>query len=75
MVENLTIRANTFPSGHAAGSLAVALAVIGVMPGIGLLFLVLAASIAVACVAGRYHYTVDVAAGIALALAIWAVVT
>jgi membrane-associated phospholipid phosphatase len=75
MVENLTIRANTFPSGHVAGSLAVALAVIGVMPGTGLLFLVLAASIAVACVAGRYHYIVDVVAGIALTLAIWAVVT
>jgi membrane-associated phospholipid phosphatase len=75
MVENLTIRANTFPSGHAAGSLAVALALIGVMPGIGLLFLVLAASIAVACVAGRYHYIADVVAGIALAVLIWAAVT
>jgi membrane-associated phospholipid phosphatase len=75
MVENLTIRANTFPSGHVAGSLAVALAVITTMPGIGLLFLVLAASIAIACVAGRYHYLVDVVAGIFLTLAIWAVVT
>jgi membrane-associated phospholipid phosphatase len=75
MVEHLTIRANTFPSGHVAGSLAVALAVIPVMPGAGLLFLVLAASIAVACVVGRYHYIVDVVAGIALTLAIWAVVT
>ena len=75
MVEHLTIRANTFPSGHVAGSLAVALAVIGVMPGAGLLFLVLAASIAVACVVGRYHYIVDVVAGIALTLVIWAAVT
>jgi len=75
MVEHLTIRANTFPSGHVAGSLAVALAVIGVMPGAGLLFLVLAASIAVACVVGRYHYIGDVVAGIALTLTIWAVVT
>ena len=75
MVENLTIRANTFPSGHVAGSLAVALAVIGVMPRTGLLFLVLAASIAVACVVGRYHYVVDVLAGIALTVVIWTVVT
>lgn len=75
MVENLTIRANTFPSGHVAGSLAVALGVLTAMPGTGWLFLVLAASIAVACVAGRYHYLVDVVAGIALTLAIWAVVT
>ena len=75
MVEHLTIRANTFPSGHVAGSLAVALAVIRVMPGAGLVFLVFAASIAVACVVGRYHYVIDVLAGAALALAIWAVVT
>lgn len=75
MVENLTIRANTFPSGHVAGSLAVALAVIGVMPGAGLLFLVLAASIALACVVGRYHFIIDVVAGVALTLVIWAAVT
>jgi membrane-associated phospholipid phosphatase len=75
MVEHLTIRANTFPSGHVAGSLAVALAVIGVMPVAGLVFLVLAASIAAGCVVGRYHYIIDVVAGIALTLAIWAVVT
>jgi membrane-associated phospholipid phosphatase len=75
MVEHLTIRVNTFPSGHVAGSLAVALAVIRVMPGAGLLLLVLAASIALACVVGRYHYVIDVIAGIALTLAIWTVVT
>lgn len=75
LVENLTIRANTFPSGHVAGSLAVALAVIGVMPGAGLLFLALAASIALACVVGRYHFIIDVVAGVALTLLIWAVVT
>ncbi len=75
MVEHLTIRVNTFPSGHVAGSLAVALAVIRVMPGAGLLFLVLAASITVACVVGRYHYVIDVIAGIALTLAIWTVAT
>ena len=75
MVEHLTIRANTFPSGHVAGSLAVALAVIRVLPGAGLVFLALAASIAVACVVGRYHYVIDVVAGVGLTLAIWAVVT
>jgi hypothetical protein len=58
-----------------AGSLAVALAVLGVMPGAGLLLLVLAASIALACVVGRYHYVIDVLAGIALTLVIWAVFT
>lgn len=71
MVQHLTIGVNTFPSGHAAGSLAVALAVVGVLPWTGLLLLVLAAGICVACVVGRYHYTVDVAAGAAVALALW----
>jgi membrane-associated phospholipid phosphatase len=75
MVEHLTIRANTFPSGHVAGSLAVALAVIRAMPGFGLVLLFLAASIAAACVVGRYHYIVDVVAGVALTLVIWSVVT
>ena len=71
MVEQFTIRANTFPSGHVAGSLAVAFAVIGAMPWFGAIMLALAASISVACVVGRYHYVVDVVAGAALALAIW----
>ena len=39
------------------------------------LLLVLAASIAVACVVGRYHYVIDVVAGIALTLVIWFFVT
>ena len=36
------------------------------------LLLALALSIALACVVGRYHYVIDVVAGAALALAIWA---
>lgn len=71
MVQHLTIRVNTFPSGHAAGSLAVALAIAGALPWTGALLLVLAAAICVACVVGRYHYVVDVVAGAAVALALW----
>lgn len=71
MVQHLTIRVNTFPSGHAAGSLAVALAIVGALPWTGVVLLVLAAGIGVACVVGRYHYIVDVVAGAAVALAIW----
>jgi membrane-associated phospholipid phosphatase len=71
IVERFSIRANTFPSGHAAGSLAVALAVIGAMPLTGTVLLILAASISLACVVGRYHYIADVVAGAALALLIW----
>ena len=72
MVQHLTIHANTFPSGHAAGSLAVGLAVVGALPWTGAFLLTLAAGICVACVVGRYHYVVDVVTGAALALAIWA---
>jgi membrane-associated phospholipid phosphatase len=74
MVRQFTIRVNTFPSGHAAGSLAVALGVIGVLPWTGLALLVLALSISVACVVGRYHYVVDVVAGAVLALVLWWVI-
>jgi len=70
MVERVSIRANTFPSGHVAGSLAVALAVSSAMPTAGLVLLAVAVSIAVACVVGRYHYVVDVLAGALLAVAI-----
>ena len=73
MVQHLTIRVNTFPSGHAAGSIAVALAVIGAMPAAGAVLLVLAFAICVACVVGRYHYVVDVIAGAAVALGLWLV--
>jgi membrane-associated phospholipid phosphatase len=68
MVQHLTICVNTFPSGHVAGSLAVALAVMGPAPVAGAILLALAASIAVACVVGRYHYVVDVVAGAAVAI-------
>ena len=73
-VRALTINANTFPSGHVAGSLAVAIALLGPMPWVGAIVLFLAASISVACVVGRYHYVVDALAGGALALVIWGMV-
>jgi len=63
MVRQATIGANTFPSGHVAVSLAVSIAVISSMPVAGSILLALTATIAVACVVGRYHYTVDTAAG------------
>jgi membrane-associated phospholipid phosphatase len=75
MVRALTINANTFPSGHVAGSLAVAFALVGPMPWAGTACLLLALSISVACVVGRYHYIVDGVAGGLLALAIWGIVT
>jgi membrane-associated phospholipid phosphatase len=73
MVEHLSIRVNTFPSGHAAGSLAVGLAVIGTLPWAGAVLLGLAAGICVACVVGRYHYVIDVVAGAFVAFTLWLV--
>ena len=73
-VRHLTIGVNTFPSGHVAGSLAVAFAVMGAVPRLGVGLLALAVSIALACIVGRYHYIVDVIAGAALGVAVWAAV-
>jgi membrane-associated phospholipid phosphatase len=73
MVQNATIRVNTFPSGHVAVSLAAAIAVAGALPVAGLILLVLSISISLACIVGRYHYVVDVVAGAALAALVWAI--
>jgi membrane-associated phospholipid phosphatase len=75
MVRHATIGVNTFPSGHVAVSFAVALGVMGSMPLTGGVFLVLAATVSLACSVGRYHYVIDVLAGAGLAAAVWAVVT
>lgn len=72
-VRQVSIGVNTFPSGHAAGSLGLALAVSGPLPWAGAVLLFLAGTITVACVVGRYHYIVDVVAGVALALGVWAI--
>src|SRR5258708_14089964 len=74
MVQRFTIRANTFPSGHVAGSLAIALAVPGQMPLAGGLLMLVSLGIAVGCILGSYHYVIDVIACVALALTIWMIV-
>ena len=69
-----SIQANTIPSGHAAGAMAVALAVGSTLPAAGVVFLFLALSIAVATVLGRYHYAVDSVLGVLVAIAAWMVI-
>lgn len=69
-----SIQANTIPSGHAAGAMAVALAVGSTLPAAGVVFLFLALSIAVATVLGRYHYAVDSVLGVLVAIAVWTIV-
>ncbi len=63
-----SIQLNTFPSGHAAASLATALAVGARLPLLGLALGLLALAIAIGSVVGRYHYAADALAGAALAL-------
>jgi len=54
---------NTFPSGHVAVATAVALTVLPVSIGAGVLFGIVALGIALGAAAGRYHYGIDVLAG------------
>ena len=63
-----SIQLNTFPSGHAAASLATALAVYARLPLAGFLLGLLALAIAIGSVVGRYHYAADALAGMALAI-------
>lgn len=62
-----SVQLNTFPSGHAAASLATALAVGARLPLAGFLLGLLALAIAIGSVVGRYHYAADALAGAALA--------
>jgi hypothetical protein len=69
-----SIQANTLPSAHAAGALAVGLAVYSAMPAVGLVFITIAIGITLATVLGRYHYAIDSILGAAVAIATWLVV-
>jgi membrane-associated phospholipid phosphatase len=59
---------NTFPSGHAATSLATTFAVAAYLPGAGVLLGVIALGISIGSVTGRYHYAADSIAGAAVAV-------
>jgi membrane-associated phospholipid phosphatase len=66
-----SIRVNTFPSGHAAESLAAALLVLQApWPWVAWMF-VNAVAISAGAVFGRYHYAVDAIAGWLVALIVW----
>jgi hypothetical protein len=70
ILDTASIQANTLPSGHVSGAVAAALGVMAVDAVVGWWMMVLAGLIAIAAVAGRYHYVVDCVAGAALALAL-----
>ncbi len=72
LVRRVTHEANTFPSGHVASATAIALVLLRYSPGWGLVFTVIAIGIAGGCMAGRYHYVLDVAAAFLLASVMFA---
>jgi len=74
-VRTTSTHANTFPSGHAAGSFAAALAVAVVWPLAGAGFVLMSLSIIAGSVLGEYHYAGDAITGVATAVAAWGIVT
>jgi membrane-associated phospholipid phosphatase len=60
ILDHASIQAITCPSAHVASALAAALVLLYLQPWIGLLFLWVAVSIAVATIVGGYHYVADV---------------
>jgi membrane-associated phospholipid phosphatase len=66
-----SIQVNTFPSGHAAEALAVALLLSAAPWPVFAAMLLVAAAIAAGAVYGRYHYATDAIAGFAVAAAVW----
>lgn len=69
-----SIQVNTFPSGHAAEALAGALLVIGAPAPIVAAMFTAALAISAGAVLGRYHYTLDVLTGWAVAAVVWYVI-
>jgi membrane-associated phospholipid phosphatase len=68
VVRTVTHQANTFPSGHAAAAVAVALVLFRFVPYAGIVYLIVAISIMAGAFFGRYHYAADVLLGAALAV-------
>ena len=66
-----SVQANTFPSGHAAEGLAVALLLAGATSPIPAVMFTCALAISAGAVFGRYHYAADALAGWAVALAVF----
>ena len=73
ITDHASIRVNSFPSGHVASALAVALVLLGEIPVAGVLFLCIAGSIGLSSLVLAYHYLADVTLGAGLAVLSWLV--
>jgi membrane-associated phospholipid phosphatase len=63
-----SIQVNTLPSGHSASAFAAALVLLPHTPVVGLAFGLVALAVAIGSVVGRYHYALDAALGILVAV-------
>jgi hypothetical protein len=63
ILDRASVQACTIPSGHVAGAVAAALAVLPVSITASVVFLAMSVLIAASATAGRYHYAVDCALG------------
>jgi membrane-associated phospholipid phosphatase len=75
IVHRASIQVNTFPSGHTAEALAIALLMLEAGPWAFAALVAVAAAISAGAVLGRYHYLADAVAGYVVALGVWIVVT
>ena len=72
LLDRYSVQACIFPSGHVAAVTAEALVLRRLVPRFGWVFVLMAVSIALATVVGRYHYAADAIVGAAVgALAFW----
>jgi membrane-associated phospholipid phosphatase len=71
VLNHASVQVNTFPSGHASVTCAAALAVATVDTGLGLGFGIIAVSIVLATVLGRYHYALDSIVGVLVGVIAW----
>jgi hypothetical protein len=75
VIRNASITFNTFPSAHAACTLAAALAVVTVAPAAGAALFVVTAGVVAATFVGRYHYAGDAPAAVVTTLVVWVAVS
>ncbi len=71
VLQRMSVHVNTLPSGHAATSVAVGLAVWSVSTAAGAVLLCVATGITVGTVLGRYHYAVDSVSGVLVGVLGW----